>query len=65
MGVDHYFVVGLLHGIKIVVVGPLTEVVASGRNNLTNITALHSVVAVVLHKLIRFVHTALVVAYRA
>ena len=65
MCVNHNLIVsGLFHGIKIVVYKPLAEMIAPCRNDFADITALYSIIAVVFHKLVSLIHTALVVTHR-
>ena len=65
MGIDHDMVLrSLLHGIEIVVVQPLSVVMLAKRQDITHVTALHSIVAVFLHKVVGGIHVSLVIAYR-
>ena len=65
MGIDHDMVLrSLLHGIEIVVVQPLSVMMLAKRQDITHVTALHSIVAVFLHKVVGGIHVPLVIAYR-
>ncbi len=65
VGVHHNLMLGCFgDGIQIVVVEPLTVVVFAARNHISNISALDSVVAILVHELVGLVHVALIVAHR-
>jgi len=54
-----------LDGVKIVVVHPLTVVVLASWNDVSNITALHGIVAIVYHELVGLVQVTLIIANRS
>ena len=65
MGIDHDMVLrSFLHGIEIVVVQPLAVVMLAKRQDITHVTALHCVVAVLLHEIVGRIHVSLIIAYR-
>ena len=62
VGVDHDVVLGgLLHGIEIVVVHGLRVVMVAAGNDVSHVTGLHGVVAVIIHQLVGLLHPSLIV----
>ena len=62
MAVHHHVVVGSpLHGMQVVVDLELRVVVFATRNDITHITRLYCIVAIVAHELVSAVHVLLVV----
>ena len=64
MSIDANLIIGSFgHSIKVVVIHPLTVMMFATGNHIAYITTLHSIVAVVYHKLVSFIHVAFVVAH--
>ena len=65
MGIDHDVMLGGLgHGVEIMVVHPLAVMMLAARDDVADITRLHGIVAVLVHKLVGLLHMALVIAHR-
>ena len=65
MGVDHHLVLcSLGHSIEIVVHHPLAVVVFAPREDIPDITALHGIIAVVVHQLVGLLHVPFIIADR-
>lgn len=66
MAVDHYMLVGgFLHGVEIVVVGPLAVMVLALGEDIADVSALDCIVAILVHQVIGGIHVTLVVGYRS
>ena len=64
MGIDHDVVLrGLLDGIKIVIDQPLTVVMLSKRQNVTDIATLHGIVAILFHKTVGGIHVSFIITH--
>lgn len=65
MSVDHDFVIGSFgYGIEIMIYHPLAVVVFAARDDITHISTLYSIVAVVCHELVSFIHMTFIISYR-
>ena len=65
VSIHHDFMIGcFLHCIEIMIIQPLPVMMLTAWDYIAYISALHSVVAVIFHKLVSFVHIAFIVTDR-
>ena len=65
MGIDHDMMLrSLLNGMEIVVVHPLAVMILAERQDIAHVTALHCIIAILLHKIVCSIHVAFVITYR-
>ena len=64
--VDHNFVFGcFFYSVLIVVIGPLAVMIRAQRKDIANVSAFYSIITIVFHELVRFVHMTLIITNRS